>query len=335
MRHPMTAAPPSRNPFADAALPTFADLLERLKRDRDLPKAKRQNWRWALKTVARAAAKDPAEIVAHPGFVRAVMKGAAPKSIGLTHRSWNNARSLVGKVLEWAGLAKMPARYLAPLSPAWRALMDRLPWGTNTLRLRLNRLAHYCSSQRINPDGVDDRVLTAFYDALTAESILKCPYKAYWGAAKYWNDAADRFSDWPPQRLTVPSRKQLFAYSWEIFPASLKQDVDAYCDRASGLRLDDDHFLRAQRPATIKTRRQQLRLFATAIAKSGIACETLIGLPVLLQPSIAAAGLQFLKDRNGGKSGRQISHIAEFLPTLARRLDMPEETVARLRRIAV
>src|SRR4051812_12440216 len=117
MRHSMTTSLFSRNPFADPALPTFADLLDRLKRDQELPTTKRQNWMWALKAVARAAAKDPAEIVAHPEFIRAVMNGAAPESIGLSRAAWNNCRSLTGKAL--AGLASMPGHYQAPFAPAW------------------------------------------------------------------------------------------------------------------------------------------------------------------------------------------------------------------------
>ena len=113
----MTSVPLSRNPFADPALPTFADLLERLKWDQELPKVKRQNWMWALKTVARAAAKDPAEVLAHPQFVRKVMQRAAPGSIGLTCASWNNARSLLGKVLEWAGLCGKCQRIIWRRSP--------------------------------------------------------------------------------------------------------------------------------------------------------------------------------------------------------------------------
>ena len=59
----------SRNPFAATNLPTLADLLDQLKRDRELPKSKRQNWIWALKAIARASDKDPAEVVAHPEFL--------------------------------------------------------------------------------------------------------------------------------------------------------------------------------------------------------------------------------------------------------------------------
>jgi hypothetical protein len=116
--------------------------------------------------------------------------------------------------------------------------------------------------------------------------------------------------------VTIPSRKKRFTYNWEIFPASLKEDVEAYLDRALGLRLDDDHFTRAQRPATVVTRRQQLLVLATAIAKSGIAPETLTELVVVLQPKTTAAGLRYLVDRNGGSSCPQISGIATFLPTL-------------------
>jgi integrase len=331
----MTTSPLSRNPFADPALPTFADLLEHLKQDRELPKSKRQNWMWALRAVARAVDKKPAEIVAHPEFLRAIMGSAAPESIGLSRAAWNNARSWTGKALEWAGLASMPAHYQAPFTPAWENLWETLPPGKTTLRMELARLFHYASARGIAPDEVDNNVLSAFYHALVAESIVKEPYEIYRGAAKSWNNAAERIPGWPQQRLTVPSRQELFSYDWHAFPASLRQDVDAYCDRALGLRLDDDHFLRAQRPATVETRRWQLRLFATAIVKSGVAAETLTGLPVLLQPQTAAAGLQYLIARNSGSSGPQISHIATFLPTLARRLDLPDDIAARLRKFAV
>jgi integrase len=331
----MTSLPPSRNAFADPTMSTFANLLERLKRDRELPKVKRQNWMWALKTVARAAAKDPAEVLAHPQFVRKLIQRAAPGSIGLSRASWNNARSLLGKVLEWAGLVKMPAHYLAPFAPSWAALMSTLPGGTNAFRFRLYRLPHYCSAQGIDPDDVDDQVLTAFHDALTAESIVDDPYVIYRRTTKSWNHAAERIPGWPQQRLTVPSRKEFFAYHWEEFPASLKEDVEAYFVRALGLTLDDDHFTRAQRPSTVVTRRRQLLVLATAIAKSGIAPETLTGLAVMLQPKTAGAGLQYLVDRNGGTSCPQISNIATYLPTLARRLDLSNEALARLRKMAL
>ena len=330
----MTTTPQSRNPFANPNLPSLAELLDRLKQDQELPATKRQNWIWALKVVARAVGKEPADIVAHPEFLRVVMKDAAPESIGLRRAAWNNARSLLGKVLQWAGLASMPAHYQAAFAPAWAALWEKLPPGKNALRFQLDRLAHFCSAQGIAPEDLNDDVLSALYEGLVNESIVKHPYEIYRGAAKSWNNAAERIAGWPQQRLTVPSRQNRFTNDWSAFPASLQEEIEVYCRRAAGVYLDDDHFTRPQRPATIDTRRWQLRLLATAVVKSGTAAETLTGLRALLQPEAVRAGLQYLLERNGGTSSPQISHLATFLPTLARRLDMPPEVIARLRKMA-
>jgi integrase len=163
--------------------------------------------------------------------------------------------------------------------------------------------------------------------------IITSPYRCshYRGAARSWNNAAERIVGWPQQRVTVPSWRQIFSLPWEAFPATLSTDVEAYLCRAIGLDLTDDHFTRAQRPATINTRRSQLRLFATAIAKSGFAPDMLTDLPTMLAPDVAARGLQYLIGRNAGASNVHISNLADFLPTLARRLDMPAEVVGKLR----
>jgi hypothetical protein len=79
--------------------------------------------------------------------------------------------------------------------------------------------------QGIDPGDVDDEGLTAFHDALTAESIVEHPYAIYRRTAKAWNDFADRIPGWPQQRLTVPSRKERFTHNWDAFPASLKEDT--------------------------------------------------------------------------------------------------------------
>ena len=72
----------------------LANLIARVRAAEALPLSMRQNWVWALKTVARAAGKDPAEVPAHPEFLRKVSKRAAPAAIGLGRKAWNNARSL-------------------------------------------------------------------------------------------------------------------------------------------------------------------------------------------------------------------------------------------------
>jgi integrase len=323
----------SRNLFADSTLPTFAGLIDSIAADDKLPLRKRQNWTWALRAIARAAGKEPAAIPAHPTFLRSLLQQAAPASIGLSRAGWNNARSLMCKALEWAGLASMPGHYQAPFSPPWAELWSRLPPNT-ALAYELSRMFHYSSAQGIEPTGMNDAVLDQFHEALVEESIVQFPYEIYRGAAKSWNNAAERIPGWPQHRLTVPSRQEpVFCLPWASFPSALEADVEAYCRRAEGLDLSDDHFTRAQRPATIKTRRAQLRQLATAVHKSGVALEALVDLRAVLTPEWAAGGLKYLVERNGGASSVSISNIADFLPTLARRLDMSEEVITKLLRM--
>ena len=66
----MANTPLSRSAFADPTLPTFADLIARLKADESLPLRTRQNWCWALRVVGRAVGKDPINIPAHPEALR-------------------------------------------------------------------------------------------------------------------------------------------------------------------------------------------------------------------------------------------------------------------------
>jgi integrase len=326
----MATTPLSRNPFADPALPTFADLIARVQAAGALPLRTRQNWCWALRAVSRAVGKDPAAVPAHPKLLRKLLDRAAPTSLGMSPAGWNNARSLMGKVLEWAGLASIPGHYLARFSPAWEDLWAKLPPGT-AISHQLSRLFRYASAQDIAPSEISDEVLAVFHEALVTESIVPDPYEIYRGAAKSWNNAAERIPGWPRQRLTVPSRARTFSLSWDAFPPTIEADVEAYLRRASGLDLSDDHFTRAQRPATIDTRRKQLRLFVTAIVKSGIAPDALVDLRAVLAPETAARGLQYLLDRNDGASSVQISNLADFLSTLASRLDMPEDVIGKFR----
>src|SRR5713101_2039923 len=146
----MADASLSRNPFADPTLPTFADLISRVQAEEALPLRTRQNWTWALRAVARAVGKDPVAVPAHPEFLRKLLDHAAPASLGMSRAGWNNARSLTGKVLEWAGLASLPGHYQAAFTPAWQELWARLPSET-ALSFQLSRLFHYVSAQGIEP----------------------------------------------------------------------------------------------------------------------------------------------------------------------------------------
>ena len=211
----MALKPVSRNAFAALGQPSLADLIARVGAASDLPKTTRQNWCWALRTVARVAGKAPAAIPAHPEFLRRLMGKAAPGSMGLGIGAWNNAKSLTGKAMTWAGLISIPGHYQAPYTPEWSTLWLRLP-PKSALAVQLTRLFHYCSANGLQPEDVNDEVLQQFYEALTEESLVENPYEAYRGRGEELEqrDGADS-PDGPagPVSRAVEARRALLACS--------------------------------------------------------------------------------------------------------------------------
>ena len=269
MSHNIALKQVSRSAFAAPGQPSLADLIARVEAAPDLPRTIRQNWCWALRTVARVAGKAPAAIPAHPDFLRRLMGKAAPGSMGLGTGAWNNAKSLTGKAMAWAGLISIPGRYQAPYTPEWSKLWLLLP-SKSALAVQLTRPFHYCSANGIQPEDMSDEVLRQFYEALTEESLVENPYEAYRGAAKSWNNAMAQIPGWPGRPVSVPSKRaKPFSLAWTDFPASLHEQVEAHLVSLAGIDLDGD-FTRPMRPATIETRRRQLLWLASALVRSGL-----------------------------------------------------------------
>jgi integrase len=178
---------------------------------------------------------------------------------------------------------------------------------------------------------LDDEVLQRFYDDLRDESLVGDPYGAYRGAAKSWNNALALYPGWRGKLLTVPSKRgKIFLLPWGAFPASLHSQIEAHLASLVGIDLDSD-FHRPLRPATIQARRKQLRWLASAVVHSGVEASTLDRLEVLLAPDMVKRGFEYLLGRRNGQSHPSLAHLAQCLPTLARRVGLPAETVNKLK----
>lgn len=327
----MATGNPSRNSFAAPGSPSIADLIGQIGADGILSKRDRQNMCWALRTLCRVAGKEPEAVPAHPAYLRRLLKRAAPTAAGLTPAAWNNARSLASKAMARAGITTVPGRYLAAYTDEWAALWASLP-AKSALAVRLTRLFHFCSAQRIAPAEMSDAVLRSFYSALVEESLVEDPWAAYRGAAKSWNNAHDRIPGWPPTRLMVPTKRpEAFSLPWAALPGSLRAEIEGYFQRAVRVDLDGD-FARPQRPQTVATRRKQLLWLISAVVKSGVPVESLTSLAVLLVSGTVKRGFSYLLERRGGQSYPALSGLAQFLPALARRSGLSAEVIKVLER---
>jgi len=326
----MTSSSVSRSPFTAPGQLSLDDLIARINAA-DLPKITTQNWCWALRTIARVTGKKCAVIPAHPEYLRRLMAKAAPAAMGLSGPAWNNARSLAGKAMAWAGLTSIPGHYQAPYSRQWASLWTLLPAKTS-LTYQLSRFFHYCSANSIGPRDVGDAVFEQFHEALTGESLIDNPYEAYRGAAKSWNNAVERIAGWPQTRVSVPSKRCApFSLPWSAFPGSLESEVEAHLASLAKVDLDGDRS-RPMRPATIAKRRKQLLWLSSALVHSGVAASSLDSLEVALAPEMVKRGYEFLLQRREGESFPGLANLAQFLPALARRTGLPAGTVLALMR---
>jgi integrase len=175
-------------------------------------------------------------------------------------------------------------------------------------------------------------VLQRFYEALTEESLVENPYEVYRGAAKSWNNALAQIPGWPGRLVTVPSKRaKAFSLPWAAFPEALRSQIEAHLAALAGADLDSD-FTRPMRPATIETRRKQLLWFASALVHSGVEASSLDRLEALLAPEMTKRGLEYLLGRRDGQTYTALDNLAQFLPALARRIGLPDETLEKLKR---
>lgn len=118
---------PAVNPFADAAIPMLAALLEMISASSELTETKKTARKTSIRTVGRAIGLPLSAIPAHLAFLREKLADISPARIGLKRSSWANARSLLTKALREQGIDLMPGRYLAPISPSWLSLWKQMP----------------------------------------------------------------------------------------------------------------------------------------------------------------------------------------------------------------
>src|SRR4051794_41653257 len=114
------------NPFADSALLSLADMLDRLADTPALGERERREIRSAALSLAVWLHRTPAEIPAHPAFLRQAFARLRPAALSVSKGRLQNVRSLLKRGLALVGVAPGSATWLAPISSDWQALYDRI-----------------------------------------------------------------------------------------------------------------------------------------------------------------------------------------------------------------
>jgi integrase len=308
---------------------TLAEVLDHLERDPGLDPRRRGEMRSALRTLCRALGADPGAVPSDPRFLRAKLAKVTAAAAGVTDGRWSNIRSLAFKALKHAGIKTMPGRHREPHAPEWETLRARLP--DRHFQSGLSRFFSYCTAEGIGPADVTAETFARFGAAVDG-SMARDPGAIYRDTCKLWNAAVAGIPGWPTLQVAVPVRRRDFAMGLDAFPISFQEDLERFLSTSREPDVFSDNYSKPIRPLTIRNRRQNLMMAATALVRSGVAVDEIIELATLVQFENARAALRFLYDRAGGKTTAYIYQIATLLKTIARHhVSAGEVAVAKLR----
>lgn len=317
-----------------ASFLSLGELRQRIQADETLPPGRRRDMASAVASLAKALGRPPELIVADPRTLRPQLAKLTPAMVGHRPGRWRNILSLVTAALAHAGIVAVQGRIRDMPSEDWLAVLRLLEPGAQR-HFHLWRLARYATGIGVVPAEIDDALLARYQQDLEARSLVSEPARAARDAARYWNMAAAAHPGWPQQRLTVPDNRTTYAVPWEAFPASLRQEVEAWGEWLGTADPFLERDFEPLRPASVAGRLRQVRLYLAALVHQGVDPAELNNLAAAVTPARAERGLRFFWERSGRQRSHHAYHMAGLVLMLARhQAKLPAPAIERLRAMA-
>ena len=314
--------------------PSFMEVRAGLLADESLPIARRRDMASALMSAAKALGRLPETILADPATLRPQLAGLTPAMVGLKPGRWRNILSLISAALAYVGIVVVQGRIRDNPSPGWLAILDLLPTGAGR-HFHAWRFARYCSRKGIEPAAVNDSAITDYQQDLTTQSLVSEPARAAREVARFWNQAAVTRPTWPQQRLTVPDNRLIFAPPWDAFPASLQRDAEAWCAGLSNADPFMEEPFSPLRPASVESRRKQLRAYLGALVLGGVDPAELVDLAAVVTLARAKVALRYFWEKAGRRATTYTYQQISMVLMIARHYaQLPAEDVDRLAAMA-
>lgn len=315
---------------------TLEDVLVAIERDTSLPESKREALCCSIRRIANFLEREPDQLPARLQALRFGIVRLHHAQLGVSRKTLqNHIANLKASVRQFSSAERMSGRGVA-LNSAWEALYDQLT--VPRLRLGLSGFLRYCSADGIEPASVSDVIVETFVRYASEVQFTIKPRDLHKQVARCWNRALESVQDWPQTILTVPDfRPKADSIPWNAFPRSLVEDVERYLALLGGDSiLDEDAPDRACKPSTITTRRNYLRLAASAAVKRGVPVEELHSLADLVSPSTVRLILEHYLAKKGGEIVTFTIDMAERLCAIARAyVKAPKAQIQELERYCV
>jgi integrase len=311
------------------AFPTLAGVIDRLDSLSEVPKQHRADLKSAVRFFCRAIGQQPADIIADPAKLTSVLRTMTPASTCATVERLRNAKSLLGKALQSAGVTSLPRRSRQPVSDAWRDLKERVPDRYD--RAKLSKLAAFCTAVEVEPGQLNNDIVAAF-GAELLNSLVPRPKQVRRDACLVWNQCADSIGDWPQSRLEVPDNRRTYARPLTDFPAEFQEEVGAYLASLKEGDLFGERHRQPLRKSTVRDRRLKILQLATVATVTGRAIDSIRSLKDLVEPQLAKKTLVYQWARKSKQKTGQLHSYARLLVTIGQDwVKLPESDLAELR----
>ena len=312
---------------------TFRALVERISNDDGLPPHKRHDVASGLRSFVKKMHLPIDTPVPPAPELRKMIAGVTPLMLGIKRPgTWKNIRGHLQFALAHVGLATVPRRYSQKPSARWEQLLKPLVYGE---RYKLSHIARYCTTINIEPEQLDDAVMARLLEDLRDRSLKAEPERVHRDATVMWNRLANADPAWPQQRLAVVDNRDCYSLPWESFPEPLRQDIEAWLAHLAGADPFKPRNFSPLRPASLKTRKNQLRLYLSALVLSGVDPALLVSLKAAVTLERAKIGFMFFWKRAGQQPSHHASQIAGMVLSIARHwAKLPKKSIEAIKESA-
>ena len=307
---------------------TLADALELARLNGSLPIDKLVQIASAIRVVEKATGLAADKLPSAPEYLTPIIQHAFPARHRIWPKRWQNALSMVRKLLRACDLLAPRVTGL-PSSPAWAALIGALP--ANRERAAMLGFARWCSDAGIRPEDVTELTLTCYVDFRRTRTIRTYVAQLASTIRIIWNRAVRaRLPGWPSRLLTAPRHPNVEALPPDCFPLSFREELATYLsNHTEPDAFDSDH--QRWRPATASAVRRFLIRAASLVAQRLGGPEHVKSMADIVSVDSVEFILRHVYERSGNVWRPHVANFATYLLVVARdfvRVDA--ETVTRI-----
>ncbi|SDJ37577.1 site-specific integrase [Lutimaribacter saemankumensis] len=294
---------------------TLADALQRLDKSKATCSRTRDRIS-AINRVATMLSRAPADLPCDPPELRAYLKTIHHVHHKITAKSLANIKAALADALRAAGC--IPADDpKVDRSQSWEVFLGRV--SVKEQAWSLSRLINYCCNRGIEPEDVDDNVVSEFRTYLDARLLTREPEDLCRTMAQTWNGIVSRHG---LCLSTLSYQKGGYHRCLPLseYPESLQSDIQAYVDRLAHKDIFlEDGPNKALRPLSLRNVKANVRQYLDALVSAGEDPAALVDLSSAITTEKVKTAFKAIMARRGTKKPPiGLHNIAATLTAIAR-----------------